>query len=205
MIHALLASLLLAASLSATPIHEVPHYWTANVNGSDAHNELYGPFKSPRAAEKFCRRIPSMYRCIVTPHHSAGRMAAERSEVMGAEAYATVFNRAVDDANAFGVTMQLLAQKNYGEIEYVVRFAVGDGKRFGVDAEGEFIKPCTPKMRVQPTITWPKIATAMDLWARGQSPDDSPEAWGSLAGLAIAYRAMIRAEEAESKSALTSP
>lgn len=66
MTRAILASLLLAASLGATPFHEAPHYWTATVNGPDARNELYGLFKSPKAAEKFCRRIPSMYRCTVT-------------------------------------------------------------------------------------------------------------------------------------------
>jgi hypothetical protein len=108
--------------------------------------------------------------------------------------YATAFNRAVDEANDSGRTMQLRSQKSYGDTSYEVTFAVGEGRRFGVDAEGEFVRPGTPKMYEPPVITWHKITVAIDRWARGEAKTDPPDGW--LLDLAMAYRAMIQAEEA---------
>jgi len=53
--------------IGATPFHEKPQWWTATVNGRDALNEQYGPFKSPETAAKFCTHIPKMYVCKVAP------------------------------------------------------------------------------------------------------------------------------------------
>ena len=65
--------------------------------------------------------------------------------------YHKAYNHAVDEARKYNREMQLRAGKEYSTKGYYVQFAVGERFRFGVDLQGEFIKPSDPKMEVRST------------------------------------------------------